>query len=372
MDERRMQFWVGMLFVGAVIVALGVVMLVRGLPNWFGFHTYPLQVRFDYAPGVTAGTPVRKSGIRIGEVESIRLADDDSSVIVTVLIQKGRNIYKDEECYLKQNFLGDTSLTFVASEPRPTTRELVPPNTVLEGRVSEDPTGLKRALSGPIRTVNDTGEALREASVELKAAARNVNRILNSEEVQIHKVLKNAGEALGAVSAILGDQDTQRRLTVAMKNMPATLDNMNKTFQAAQDSIEAFTKRSGPDNRTAVERMVSTINMTERTLRKFSTESEDGRPAPADQIAAAMQDIGTITSLLRQIISRIDQGQGSLGALLNDRQLYDRLDRAARNIEQVSRELRPIVDDVRVFTDKIARHPGVIVRDAVKPGIGIK
>jgi phospholipid/cholesterol/gamma-HCH transport system substrate-binding protein len=118
--------------------------------------------------------------------------------------------------------------------------------------------------------------------------------------------------------------------------------------------------------------MVSTINMTERTLRKFSMESEDGRPAPADQIAAAMQDIGTITSLLRQIISRIDQGEGSLGALLSDRQLYDRLNRAARNIEQVSRELRPIVDDARVFTDKIARHPGVIVRDAIKPGVGIK
>ena len=46
---------------GPVIVALGVVMLVRGLPNWFGFHTYPLQVRFDYAPGVTAGTPVARA-----------------------------------------------------------------------------------------------------------------------------------------------------------------------------------------------------------------------------------------------------------------------------------------------------------------------
>jgi len=40
---------------------------------------------------------------------------------------------------------------------------------------------------------------------------------------------------------------------------------------------------------------------------------------------------------------------GSLGALLNDRQLYDRLNKAARNIEQLSRELQPIVD-----TDHVA------------------
>ena len=71
-------------------------------------------------------------------------------------------------------------------------------------------------------------------------------------------------------------------------------------------------------------------------------------------------------------MTRIDNGDGSLGALLNDRQLYDRLNKAARNIEQVSRELRPIVDDAGVFMDKAARHPGVIIRDAVKPGVGIK
>ena len=57
---------------------------------------------------------------------------------------------------------------------------------------------------------------------------------------------------------------------------------------------------------------------------------------------------------------------------MNDRQLYDRLNRAARNIDEVSERLKPIVDDARVITDKMARHPGVIIRDAIKPGVGIK
>ena len=151
------------------------VLFVRGLPNWFSFSTYPLQVRFDYAPGVTAGTPVRKSGIRIGEVESIRLADDDSNVMVTILIQKDRTIYNDEECYLTQNFLGDTvANSFVPSEPRPAVRGPWPANTILEGRLSEDPTGLKRALAGPIRTVNDTGEAA--AGSQHRAQGRRTER----------------------------------------------------------------------------------------------------------------------------------------------------------------------------------------------------
>ena len=91
--------------------------------------------------------------------------------------------------------------------------------------------------------------------------------------------------------------------------------------------------------------MVDTIEMTERTLRKFSESSDPNKPPPADQIADAMENINEITRLMRPIMARIDRGDGSLGALLNDRQLYDRLNRAAGNIEQVSRELKPIVDD---------------------------
>ena len=30
--------------------------------------------------------------------------------------------------------------------------------------------------------------------------------------------------------------------------------------------------------------------------------------------------------------------------------------------------LRPILDDARIITDKAARHPGVFIRDAIKPG----
>jgi phospholipid/cholesterol/gamma-HCH transport system substrate-binding protein len=57
---------------------------------------------------------------------------------------------------------------------------------------------------------------------------------------------------------------------------------------------------------------------------------------------------------------------------LKDRQLYDRLNHAAKNLDEVSLRLKPIVEDARVFMDKLARHPGAPIRDAIKPGPGIK
>jgi len=118
--------------------------------------------------------------------------------------------------------------------------------------------------------------------------------------------------------------------------------------------------------------MVNTIEITEKTLRKFSEPAREGELAPVDQIAKAMENINDVTSVLRSVMNKIDQGEGSIGALMNDRELYNRLNRAARNIEDISRQLKPVVADARVITDKVARHPGVIIRDAVKPGVGIK
>ena len=52
--------------------------------------------------------------------------------------------------------------------------------------------------------------------------------------------------------------------------------------------------------------------------------------------------------------------QGSLGLLLHDRQLYDHLNNVAKNMDDLSRKLEPILRDVRVFTDKVSRHPEML------------
>ena len=112
---------------------------------------------------------------------------------------------------MAQDILGNNAISFVPPEDRAGGPETLPPNTVVNGRTSEDPTGLKRALSGPIRTVKDTGEALREASKNSKAAARNFKRILNAEKGQIQDMLRNAAEALGAIQQRARRRETQRR-----------------------------------------------------------------------------------------------------------------------------------------------------------------
>jgi phospholipid/cholesterol/gamma-HCH transport system substrate-binding protein len=371
MDERVMQFRVGVMFLATLLITAILLVMFGKLPRMMGH--YVLYVRFDYAGGVTKDTPVRKSGILIGRVSDVQLTDHDARVLVTLEIYSNKKIYKNEDCYISRGQLGigETSLEFVAVPGNPGTDEVVAAGTTLEGKVSDDPTGLKRALEAPINTVDQTGKALTEAADALKVTARKVDDLIDTERKDLHDVLANAADSLQGVRLILGDKQTQARLADAMKKLPDTLDTMNQAFKSANDGFQKFTAPSGPDGKSGVDRMLATIDMTEQTLRKFS-KGEAGKEAPADQIAKAMSDISEITGLMKSVIGRLDSGQGSIGALMNDRQLYDRLNRAARNIDEVSERLKPIVDDARVITDKMARHPGVIIRDAIKPGVGIK
>lgn len=371
MEERRMQLRVGLMFFAALITTAILLVMFGKLPSLLG-NSYTVNVRFNYAGGVSDGTPVRKSGILIGRVSNIRLTDEDSSVLVTLRIDGDKKLYENERCYISRDLLGDTTLSFIPVPDMPGAGVVVKSGAKLVGEVSDDPTGLKRALQGPIDTISNTGLALKDASDQLRSAAKKVEDILDSEEGNIRDVMENAAESLKAIRKVLGDKETQDQLAAAMQRLPETLNSMSDTFQSADESFKAFSQRTGEDGRTAIERMVSTIEMTERTLRKFSQPARPGEEAPVDQIAIAMENIGEITTLMRTIMTRMERGEGSLGALLNDRELYNRFCRAARNFEKISRELQPIVDDARVFSDKISRHPGIIVRDAIKPGAGIK
>jgi phospholipid/cholesterol/gamma-HCH transport system substrate-binding protein len=373
MDDRVMQFRVGVVFLATLLITGILLALFGGLPDFLG-RTYDIQILLSDASGVTKDTPVRKSGLVIGRVDSVRLIDNDSKALVTAKIQDDKFIYQNEDCWVTRNMLsGDSALSFIPDPNKPGAGKPIKRDAPLVGKISEDPTGVKRvledALKSPIDTVNSTGKALKEASEELGKAAHKVGELFDKKtQSDLRAILEGAADAM----KVLGTKENQEKLAKAMNDLPQTVKGMNNTFERTDQMLSQFMKPSPVDGKTPIERMVGTIELTERTLRKFSEPPREGELAPTDQIAKAMENINDITGLIRTIVTRIDQGEGSIGALMNDRQLYDRLNRAAKNIEAVSGQLKPILDDARVFSDKIARHPGVIVRDAVKPGIGLK
>ncbi|MGD9634699.1 MAG: hypothetical protein AB7U97_15570, partial [Pirellulales bacterium] len=89
-----------------------------------------------------------------------------------------------------------------------------------------------------------------------------------------------------------------------------------------------------------------------------------------------MNGLSRIVEELTVLVDALNGRNGTIGRLIHDPAVYDNLNRLLCNSNQVvlrinelTLRLRPIVDDVRVFTDKIAREPGRIVGGAVNPSV---
>src|SRR5580704_8622858 len=90
MNERLMQFRIGMFVMVAGLVLTMMIIWFGESPSILRDQVY-IRVHFVEAPGVLEGVPVRKSGIRIGEVFAIGFDErpnQPDGVLVTLALER--------------------------------------------------------------------------------------------------------------------------------------------------------------------------------------------------------------------------------------------------------------------------------------------
>jgi len=354
MDERVMQFRVGVMVLATLFIAAILMALLGEMPTWKG--SYQIRIKFPQAPGVTVDTPVRKSGILIGRVRKHEFADD-GGVIVTAAIDEDIPLKQNEVCRIKGSLLGDAVLEFIPSGRPQASDAPIDIKRTQAGVVGADPldvmsdfrTDFSKAINSVVRTSDDMSDTIRQ-----------VNKMLTDNEDRIQHTIVQADETLGAIKAtfenvnkMIGDEQSRDQLTQAVEDMPRLL----------------------AEARQVVGRMNDTISLVDRNLRNMEGFTQPLGERGPEIVARIDQSITKADALMDEMLKfsqALSNQQGTLGQLVNNPELYNNLNRTAANIEELTRKLRPIVDDARIFSDKIARHPGIIVRDAIRPGDGTK
>src|SRR4051812_25892275 len=113
MAERGLRLKLGLFVGGALAVLAGLVVFFGRAPELFS-HKAPYAILFPEAPGVGPGTPIRKSGVRVGEVTAIDLDPDTGLVRVLIRIERKYLPRKSEEPVITRGLLsGDTAIDFV-------------------------------------------------------------------------------------------------------------------------------------------------------------------------------------------------------------------------------------------------------------------
>jgi phospholipid/cholesterol/gamma-HCH transport system substrate-binding protein len=156
------------------------------------------------------------------------------------------------------------------------------------------------------------------------------------------------------INDVMGDPNARDKMKAAIEALPEVL----------------------ADLRSTVKGISTTVDTADRNLRNLEGLTRPLGERGEEMVAQVDRTIGRLDDVLQQaamFTKALNQSDGTLGKLVRDPKVYDDLAQAAANVNSITKELRPIVDDVRVFTDKIARHPEQLgVRGALDRRPGLK
>ncbi len=346
MDERVLQFRVGVVVVASAIITVILVMLFGAWPGvWEG--RYEIHVVFPEAPGVTVDTPVRKSGVLIGRVSSVKLREENEGggVLVSIRVFDQFKLRRHETCRIGTgSLLGDAIVEFVPSDEaaklvrfdanknsqleaseKQTANELLGDGEFMsDGAVVSNPL---RALVNLEGSVSSAFRSLEGAGKEVSQLAHSVNEAVGGSDDQMKRIMQKTEVALdhfdktmGAVEKILGDEQLAGQLKRTLQDIPAFVDETRQTMAAARTTMDDFRQMSDK----------AKTNLDH--LEKFTKPLGESGP---DLVANVTESTRNLNELLEQFVAfseALNSGQGTLGKLVHDDEVYQQIQRVVGNV----------------------------------------
>ena len=362
MNERNMQFLVGVVVLSTALIGGLLVTLNSPAPKVLGLMgkgTYRVTIELDRAPGIGPDTPVQKNGLLIGRVDSVE--DRDDHVAVNVDVDKDRRLFPEYSAQVRTSVLGDATIEFVSRPILPGAQPLED-GAVLQGTVVGNPLDSISNLEGNLQ---QTIDSLGRAGDEVRELADRVNRAFDDETDkgrvsrlldQTEQALANFNQAAKSVNTFFNDpnlREVAREGRLTMRDIRSAAANISEMSDLASQNLENIRGLTEPLGR-------------------------QGQKI-ASSIIEALEGFGRIVEELTVLTDALNNREGTIGQLIHNPALYDNANRLLGNanhvllrINDLTKRLQVVVEDARVFMDKIAREPGRLVGGALNKGPGIK
>jgi len=359
-DEKTMQFRVG-IFVLAGLVVAAIMAFQFGEFRHLWEPRYTLAIHFDDAPGVAPSTPVRQNGIPIGSVSEIVIDNEHGGVLVLASIREKFRLRKDARPKLSVSLLGDANIEFSVGQ----SREFFGQGDRLKGMPPVDPMNIVNRME---EQMSVTMNAFQDTTRQWEEVGQNVNSLLgtNRENLglaieraavgleQFAVTMQNADRALSEANKVLADPQVQEDLRRTIAALPRMVSETQNTISAIKQSVQS----------------------ADQTLSHLSQATEPLAKKSASIINKLDRTLGSMESLAEELndaAQMVTKKDGTFFKLTSDPELYRNLNQSTASLAVLLKNLDPIVRDIRIFSDKVARHPELMgVRGAINPSSGLK
>lgn len=287
--QRHRDMIVGVFVILAMMAFLWMLWRFRDLPLAAGKITsFEILVHFPEVPGVQKDTPVQYCGYQVGRVLNVAPPtrfDQEGQIRhrVTVTLAIDRQ-FADIPAYADVQILK---------------RGLG--SSYIEIRLDD------AKKTEPVQFMKD--------QMVLNGTVGTASEFFPPD---VQKKLENLVDSITVLSnnanSIIGDTENQANI----KNM---LENMDQATAQARAALESF--------------------------QKFSDVSADKAELLGDKVGAMVETFDGALSELRQVLAKMESGQGTAGKMLNDGRLYENLLESSQELQMALEQLKEWAADAR-------------------------
>ncbi len=288
---------VGFLIFIGVLVFVVAIFLVGEKSQLFS-RTFIVHVNFTAAEGVKPGSFVVLSGYNVGTVTDIELSENADSVRLTLSISEEvrRFIKADSRAEIKQEGLvGNKLINLLIGSPA-------------------------------LTPIHDGGYIQGVAPFALTSLADNVTAITDSTKLltgELHSLVRGLNRGEGTLGMLLRDDAFYMSLLSVSEN--------------ADNAMVLTTQRLD--------------KISELLLRV--TKAVDAVVVKAD---TSVEQVNTITREIATLTRNLNEGRGTVGALLNDRRMYDSLTALLGALNDVAYDAGNTADQAAKSLYAMRRH----------------
>lgn len=284
---------IGIFGVAMILLAWGGVRFLSGL-DVFARNVDYVAV-YDQVNGVQEASAVMIKGVKVGTVSAIELDPSTSGqVALHLLIKSAYRIPTDSEARIfSDGLMGGKAIEIVLGNA----------TTMLEGGDTIRSSRTRDLMDMAGSELDFVKEKFAAIADDLSRTLGNLNQILEANSAHLNQTMKHLDQLSGDVADLVSKEKTDLEEAVA--------------------GLSAFASMLG-ENAPKVDSMLSGVNELIATL---------DREQVAEKLAS------TIASL-NEVLAEVEGGEGTIGRLMSDEQLYKNLTAASENLSLLLADLK--------------------------------
>jgi len=326
---QRFKIRLGLFIIGGFILFLVSIFIIGKQKNLFN-PVFEITSTFKNVSGLQVGNIVRFSGINVGTVNNIIIIND-TSVRVDMVIKKDVSQFIKTDCKVtlgSDGIIGDKLIIIIQGSP--------------DSPLLKD--GQSLSSIDPVET--------NVIMTRLDVTTKNVENVSN----QLSQISFDINQGHGTISRLIKD-------SILAENLNQTISNLNRFSKGLTGSGEVMTsfkvtarnaetisyqlaaimnkinKGDGTLGRLIQDsKMADNLNQTILNLKK-SSKGLAGTDTIMEKLNVTAGNVANISKQLNEMMYKINNGNGTLGRLIQDTTLAGNLDETLINLKNSSKGL---------------------------------